>query len=114
MPQAGDLRERVVFQSRAATDDGYGNTVTGAWTSRFERAAQFLMRPGSEAVTAARLEGQQPVTMIVRFDSQTCTITPAWRAIDKRTGVVYAIQAAADMERKRQWWTLVCLAGAAQ
>lgn len=111
MPQAGELRERVRFESRGGTSDGYGNDVPGAFEVRFTRAAAFLMKPGSEAVQAARLQGVQPVTMIVRFDSETSAITPEWRAVDVRSGVVYAIQAAADMDRRRAWITLVCMAG---
>ncbi|ACL59163.1 head-tail adaptor protein [Methylobacterium nodulans] len=108
---AGALRERIRFEKRGGTEDGYGNTVPGPFEAQFTRAAAFLMKPGSEAVLAARLTGRQPVTMIVRFDRQTRTITPSWRAVDERTGTVYAIQAAADMDRRRQWITLVCMAG---
>lgn len=112
MPAAGDMRERVRFEARVETDDGFGNS-TAEWAPRFSRAAAYLMRPGSEAVLAARLQSQQPVTMIVRFDPDTQKITPEWRAVDERDGAVYAIQAAADMERRRQWMTLVCVAGEA-
>lgn len=111
MPQAGDLRERVRFGKRGGAPDGYGNTVPGAFEAQFERSAQFIMKPGSEAVLAARLQGQQPVTVIVRFDSQTRQITPAWQMVDARTGTVYAIRAVEDMDRRRQWLTLVCVAG---
>ncbi len=111
MPAAGDMRERVRFEARGGTDDGYGNTVPGEFETQFSRAAQFLMKPGSEAMQAARLQSQQPVNMIVRFDPQTRTITPEWRAVDERTGVAYAIRAVEDMDRRRQWLTLVCVAG---
>lgn len=107
MPSAGDLRERVEFQEPTQQSDEYGNTVRGL-TPRFERAALYLMRPGSEAVTAARLEGRQPVTVIVRFDAQTRTVSPAWRLRDVRTGAIYLIKAAEDMDRKRAWWSMVC------
>ena len=113
MPSAGDLKERVRFERRATGDDGFGNTVPGEWQEQFTRWAMFLMRPGSEAVLGARLEGRQPVTIIVRFDSQTKTITPDWRAVDVRTGKVYAIRAAEDMDRRRQWWSMVCEGGVA-
>lgn len=110
MPQAGDLRERVRFECRAAGKDGYGNNRI-AFVPQFERAAMFVMKPGSEAVLAARMQGQQPVTMIVRFDRRTQAITSGWRAVDARTDTVYAIKAVADMDRRRAWITLVCVAG---
>lgn len=110
MPAAGDLREAIRFEARVEAADGFGNSVA-AWEARFSRSAQFLMKPGSEAMQAARLQSQQPVNMIVRFDPQTRTITPEWRAVDERTGVVYAIRAVEDMDRRRQWLTLVCVAG---
>ena len=113
MPSAGQMRERVRFARRDRIDDGFGNRRSGDFIALFERSAQFIMKPGSEAALAARLEGRQPVTMIVRFDRQTRTITPEWRAIDVRTGVAYAIKAAEDMDRKRAWITLVCVAGEA-
>lgn len=111
MAWTGSMRERVRFEARGGTDDGYGNTVPGGFEGQFSRSAAYLMKPGSEAVLAARLQSQQPVTMIVRFDPDTQRITPEWRAIDERTGVVYAIRAAEDMDRRRQWLTLVCVAG---
>ena len=83
----------------------------GDFAEQFQRCAGFIMKPGSESVLAARLQGQQPVTIIVRFDSQTRTIGTDWRAVDVRTGIAYAIKAAEDMDRKRQWWTMVCVAG---
>jgi head-tail adaptor len=87
---AGHLRERLAFEERAETDDGYGNTV-GAWEERFVVAAQVTPRMGSEPVIAARLQGIQPVTIRVRSSSQTRRIAAGWRARDVRSGVVYAI-----------------------
>jgi head-tail adaptor len=66
------------------------------------------MRPGSEALQAARLEGRQPVTIVVRYDSQTKTVTPDWRLEDVRTGRVFEVKSADDMDRRRQWWSMTC------
>lgn len=109
----GELCERVSLQRRSAVTDDYGNTVTGEFAEQFQRWAKYLMRPGSETVLAARLTGQQPVTIIMRQDSQTRTIGTDWRAVDVRDGTVYAIKAAADLDRGRQWWTLECISGEA-
>ena len=107
----GQLRERVRLEKRSGADDGFGNTEAG-FTPQFERWAAYLMKPGSEAVLAARLTGQQPVTIVVRFDSGTRQIAPDWRVVDVRTGTIYAIQAVEDMDRQRQWISIVALAGA--
>lgn len=109
-PSAGRLIERVSFQRRDDLDDGAGNTV-GAWTPVFERSAQFVMRPGSEEFTAARLEGRQPVTIIVRFDSQTSAVDGSWRIVDVRSGKTYAVRSGEDMDRRRQWMSFVCEGG---
>lgn len=111
MPSAGDLIERISFQRRSDVADEYGNTQA-TWDAEFDRRALFIMRPGSEAAFGARLEGRQPVTIIVQYDAQTATITSDWRAIDQRTGKVYAIHTAGDMERKRQWLSIVAESGA--
>ena len=111
---AGMLVERVAFQQRAATSDDAGNTQ-GDWdlASAFVRPAGYIMKPGSEAVLAARLEGRQPVTIFTYFDAETSQVkaTSTWRIVDQNDGTIYAIRAAADMGRKRQWMTFVCEAG---
>lgn len=108
---SGDFRERVRFEARELISDDYGNDVTGAFKPQFERSALYIMKPGSETVLAARLQGQQPVTMILHYDSKTRTIRTNWRAVDLRTGTIFNIRASEDMDRKRQWWTVVCVAG---
>lgn len=111
----GQLRERVRFDPRGAQAiDDLGN-VQGDFDQAkgVTRSALYLMRPGSEAMTEARLSGKQPLTIITRYDSATCLITADWRVTDLRTGVTYAIQAAADMDRGREWMTFVCEGGAA-
>ncbi|NBJ13335.1 phage head closure protein [Microvirga arsenatis] len=107
---AGALRDRIRFEKRAEADDGYGNTVSD-WTPQFERAAEIRPLKGSEQVIASRLQGTQPALILVRYDSQTATITPEWRAVDARSGTTYNIQTAADMERRREYITMMCTAG---
>jgi head-tail adaptor len=81
---AGAMRDRLRFEKRVEVDDGAGNTV-GDWAGQFVRSAEI--RP---------------------------LITPAWRAVDTRDGTIYAIQTAADMERRREWIAMMCVAGGAQ
>lgn len=110
MPGAGDLKERVAFASRIEVRDEYGGSE-GAWETHFERPAMFIMRPGSEQITGARLEGRQPVIIVVRYDSETREIGTDWQLTDVRTTKTYAVRAVEDMDRKRQWITLICEGG---
>ena len=93
MPGAGQLRERITFERRAEADDGYGNPIAGGWTAQLTVAARVLPLRGTEAVTAARLEGRQPVVITVRASGQARAIGADWRAVDARRGTIYAITA---------------------
>ena len=39
------------FESREAVDDGFGNTVSGPFTERFQEMAAFIYGGGSEGAT---------------------------------------------------------------
>lgn len=112
MTVSGDLRDRVRFDRRGTAQDDYGNTI-GLWQDGFTRWTQIKPLKGGEEVIGARLSGTQPVIMIVRFDPETSAITTDMRAVDTRSGLEYAITSAADMERRRTWMTLMCVAGRA-
>ena len=110
----GRMAERVRFERRADVADGYGSRQ-GEWdeNSGFERWANFVMRPGSEAVTAARLEGRQPLTAVIYLDACARQITSDWRMIELRTGRVFAIHAVEDMQRDGRFLSIVCESGVA-
>lgn len=98
---AGHLRHRLRFEAPAPLPegDGYGNFERG-WQERCTVSAGVQPRYGGEAVIASRLAGQQPVTITVRRSSLTRDIVAGWRAVDERTGEVYAITSpAADMQQ---------------
>lgn len=112
---AGQLTQRLVFQSRASVSDDYGNEQAG-FADAFTEPAQLVVAGlGNEAVAAARLEGRQPVTIRVRRNSRTVQIQADWRAVDARNpGIVYALTAApVDREQKRQWLEMPAVIGAA-
>lgn len=112
MPQAGDLRWRIAFDRRESIDDGAGN-FEGAFLEAFVVSAHVKARFGGEAITAARLEGQQTVTITIRQSAQSRQITPDWRARDVRSEQVYAIRSVVDPDGKRQWLELLCQTGVA-
>lgn len=114
MPGAGDLDHRLEFSRRGAVDDGYGNPVSGPFEAQFTIWAGLKPLRGGEKVTSDRLAGVQPVIITVRMSSKTRLITTGWQAKDIRSGVVYDITAAADMEGRRQFIDIMATAGVAQ
>ncbi|OOO25613.1 head-tail adaptor protein [Agrobacterium sp. YIC 4121] len=109
---AGSLSERIAFEAEVEGDDGYGGVVVG-FAEQFVEPARLEPRAGSETVIANRLQGLQPFTMTVRSNERTRTITPAWRARNKRSGVVYAIKAAVNIDERNQWIELLVVQGEA-
>lgn len=112
MTTASDLRHRVAFDARQEVTDEYGNTQTD-FAEQFVVAAKIQGKFGGEAVTAARLTGQQPVTIVVRQNIWTKMITTSWRARDVRSGEEYAIRSIVDPDDKRQWFEILTQTGIA-
>ncbi|WP_421440718.1 head-tail adaptor protein [Agrobacterium tumefaciens] len=109
---AGSLSERIGFEAEVEGDDGYGGVVVG-FAEQFVEPARLEPRVGSEPVIASRLQGLQPYSMTVRSNERTRTITTAWRALNKRTGVVYAIKSAVNIDERNQWIELLVVQGEA-
>lgn len=115
MSSAGKARFRVRFDKQAEIEDPAGGT-TSNWQEQFTRWADIRPQKGGEDVMAQRLQGRQPVLIFVRYDSETAMITPAWRAVELLNNIpirFYAIKTCEDMERRRQWITMLAEAGAA-
>lgn len=108
---AGDLRERVRFQARAETDDGYGNPVAGSWSDQFTARARIMPKMGSEAVVAARMQGMQPYVITIRSNAGTRQVTPAWRAVNDRTGAIYDIKAVTNPDERNTFLELLVMEG---
>lgn len=104
------LRQRVRLERRVEQADGYGNAVAG-WQPQFERRCDIRPMRGGEDVLGARLAGTTPALIVMRCDAQTRTIGTDWRAVDVRTGRVWAIRQSEDMDATGQWWTLLVEAG---
>ena len=112
MAKAGELSHKVAFDVRQEVTDDYGNTQAG-WAQQFIVSAKVLAKFGGEAVTAARLQGQQPVTIVVRQSSVTSQIRPDWRARDARNGTEYAIRSIVDPDDGGAFWEILCQTGVA-
>jgi head-tail adaptor len=105
--RAGALRDRLHFQRRATADDGFGNQVPGggAFATQFTLRAALVPRTGSEAVTAARLEGRQPYVVTVRHSPVLEDVTVAWRLVDANNAnrVFNIASPPADPDGRRAW-----------
>lgn len=114
MTQTGELRHRVAFDKREDVNpdapDDLGNTYS-AFVEQFVVWGKVQAKFGGEAVTAARLQAQQPVTIVVRQNSQTNQIKPDWQARDTKSGEVYAIRSIVDPDDKRQFWEILTQTG---
>lgn len=94
----GRLIESVAFDKRATVSDGYGNTE-GDFVQQFQCRAGFVWLRGGESVIAARMEGKQPLVVMVRRQPNTELIRPDWRMRDLRDGdKVYAVHAVAESD----------------
>jgi head-tail adaptor len=103
----GDLRERIVFEARVAVDDAAG-AREGEFIDQFTLAARIQPLRGGEEVMAQRLEGVQPVIILVRASTISRRIAADWRARDDRNGMTYAITAPpVDMLEDRRFLTIL-------
>jgi hypothetical protein len=116
-PTAARMRWRVRFDFRLP-QTGPGGGTLGPWSDEtngsITRWAEIRELTGKEEVMGQRLTGIQPRLIIVRYDSQTKTIDSSWRAVELLNGVAVgtsALKTAADMERRRRWWTMLAVQG---
>jgi len=107
---AGALRERLAFEERPETDDGYGNTK-GDWAERFRAAANVRPVIGGENIQAGRLAGVQPFVITIRQHAVAAMIAPDWRARDLRTGALYNIRSLINADQKRKYLEILCDGG---
>jgi SPP1 family predicted phage head-tail adaptor len=107
---AGPLKERIAFDQRVVTVDGYGNEQ-GDWQQQFIRSARLHPRLGGEQVMASRLQGIQPYTITVRYDDETKTIETDWRARNIEDGKVYAILGIVNPDERKRWIELEVRSG---
>ena len=88
---AGSLNAKVTFQKRGDITDEYGvpSPGVGAWVNQFSMAVRlmpYVSRKDAESVIAARLASTPLYYITARSSIQSRSVTPAWRAVDARTG----------------------------
>lgn len=116
MTGAGDLRHRISFAKREQVNPDspadLGNTE-GVFVEQFQLFAEVRAKFGGESVTAARLTGQQPVTITVRQNSKSRQITTEWRAIDVNEDTEYAIRSIVDPDDAGAFFEMLAQTGVA-
>ena len=78
MTTSGDLRHIVEFEFRSEDENG---DLLGHFQPAFETWANLIWLRGGEGVVQQRLEGRQPVALVVRSNAMTRRIKSTWRAI---------------------------------
>jgi len=110
---AGRMNRRLRFEQREIRDDLMGNRQAD-FVERFVRWAEVRPSLGIEAVTAARLAGEQPVDITVYRDCETIDIAPDWRAVDQYDGTIYALSSPpVDLDQKGGRLTFKAVSGIA-
>lgn len=110
MTRSGDLTERIAFDQRVETDDGYGGKI-GGFEEQFVVAAEIVYLRGGEQVMAARMEGRQPVIIRIRSSSDAWSIDTNWRARDARYGTEYAIKSVAPARDDARFVDITAVTG---
>lgn len=106
--RAGELRDRVTVQRRAV--DANGDRL-GDWEVKFSRATKILNLRGGEGTLQQRIQGNQPVLLVVRADPDTRPIDNSFRAINHRTMQIYDLSAASETQG-RAWVEILGVAAA--
>ena len=100
------LRESLTFQQRALDDNG---DRLGAWGAVVTLAAQITPLTGGQAVMDQRLQGKQPVAIVVRSCAASRGIDNSFRAVNARnTTVVYDVTAAV-LSQDRMWVNILAV-----
>jgi head-tail adaptor len=111
---AGRMREKLNFQKRSSSDDGYGNDQAGDFETAFTAAAELVPLKGTEAVMASRLSGVQPFVVRIYSNSQSRSVGASWRAVDTRDpNRIFNITAVANMDQKNRMLDIMVTQGVA-
>ncbi len=92
--RAGQLRDRIIFETFTGTDDGFGNK-TAPWVTDLTVWGDLRETAGRERVAAGRVEAAATATLQVRQSSLTLAITEAHRVRDPR-GRLWNIRSIVD------------------
>jgi SPP1 family predicted phage head-tail adaptor len=109
---AGILDKKLRFERRAPANDPQGNTE-GDWVPVLTRRARVKPLAPNETVIASRLQGVTPFEVTVRSDSDTRSISEAWRAVNVHTGEAYNIGPVVNPDERNRYLIFTCTRGSA-
>ena len=110
---SGSLSEVVAFQVRSVADDGYGNPISGTFTTQFFEPCRLQPLKGGEPVLAARLTKVQPYVLRVRSSARTRRVGVDWRAVNARSGAVYNIKTVTNVDERGAYLDMMVVEGEA-
>lgn len=96
---ASDLREVIDLQAFTEVPDEWGGTKLEFGTV-FTAPARIRTLKAGETVMAGRLAGTATLILTIRWQPAAADITPAWKAVNTRSGAIYEIKAVTTDERK--------------
>lgn len=112
MTAPGLMRERLRFERREGTPDGFGN-VTNAWVEQVTRAARVRPIRSRELEVAGAIKGVRTYEIVVRQEAATLALTSDMRAVDVRSGVIYALTGPpANLDQHDKYLTVPARVGA--
>jgi head-tail adaptor len=114
MTTAGDLNEKISFQRRTSTSDGFGNNELGWAALCGPFSARIRPINGKEEVLVGKLAGVQPFEIVVWSCTATRAVTTEDRAINARTGQPYDITAIQNPDERNAFLSMLAKAGDAE
>lgn len=110
-PKAGELRQRIRIERHQQIVNDLGDTV-GAWRPLVSGvAARIEAVRGGEEVQANRLSGLSTSNITVRWSQSLAGVTATDRIVDERSGQVFDIRWAANLDSRSLFLTFLCEAG---
>jgi head-tail adaptor len=111
-PGAGELRELVKIERPLRTPNGRGGEAPLKWrVVASGLPAKISPTKGGEDVRAARLTGVNSYDVTVRMSSALADVTADMRLTNERTGKVYNIKWAANLDERGAFLVLTVVAG---
>lgn len=112
--QIGQLDRRITFQHATTVKDSSGQDIK-TWvpfSPTVIRSASIKPLQGREVFEARTVTAETPLSIVVRYDSDTNSIDPELhRIVENESGDVYAIHSKSDYRLEHRWIEFWCSKG---